>query len=96
MSISFISLVLVLVVAWNLVATIRVAKSSAYENTQKIFQYWLIWVLPIIGATLCYVLVNETTKAPATPVNSELENPAESIPGTDIWYGHSGHDSEGY
>lgn len=91
----FISLaILVIVIVWNLVVTMRVAKSFAYTKNQKVFQYCLIWVLPIIGAAFCYALANEDSVK--TPFHSENENRVEDTPGADIWYGHSGHDTNGY
>lgn len=43
----------------NIIATLRLSKSELNENPQKVFQTILIWVLPVIGAVIVSMLLNQ-------------------------------------
>jgi len=46
-------------VGMNIAATLKVHASSFYEKKQKSIQYVLIWLVPILGAILCYGLARQ-------------------------------------
>jgi hypothetical protein len=63
-----------IVLAWNIVATRRVAVSSYYTQDKKLAQYLIIWLLPVIGATLAYSLTKEEkTERVATDLTTTIE-----------------------
>jgi len=43
----------------NIIATLRLSKSELNENPQKVFQTIFIWVLPVIGAVIVSMLLNQ-------------------------------------
>jgi hypothetical protein len=43
----------------NIVATVKVHASEFYEPHQKVMQYALIWMIPLVGAILCYGLARQ-------------------------------------
>lgn len=51
--------IFVVILAQNIFVTRRVYKSDYYEPHQKHLQYALIWLLPVLGATLCYLFVRD-------------------------------------
>ena len=54
---SFIILILLaLVAALNVKATLDLARSSYYSPKQKLFQLALVWLIPIVGAVLVWSL----------------------------------------
>lgn len=59
MTLPLILLALAATIGWNIVATRRVAKSVYYDAPQKRSQFLLIWLLPIVGATLAFSLARE-------------------------------------
>ena len=71
--------VIVVTVLLNFVATILVWRSGSYMKQQKRYQTLLVWLLPLIGALLCLIVMRETRRkaTPATTAN----NPHESPPG---------------
>jgi putative copper export protein len=52
-------LVVACVVAFQIWLTRRVFRSTMFERKQKIWQAQLIWLLPIIGATLVFAVLQE-------------------------------------
>ncbi len=48
------------VVVFQIWLTVSVFRSSAYEREQKIRQAQLIWLLPVIGATLVFSVLRES------------------------------------
>ena len=62
---------LVGVVVFQIWLTITVFRSPAYEREQKIRQAQLIWLLPIIGATLVFTVLRENNAEQQTGTNSE-------------------------
>ena len=82
-----------LIVLVNIVVTIAVVRSTAYERPQKLFQLVLIWLLPFVGAALSWYVLREETR-------SEIRNIAEGniyIDDTDQvgTHDHSGHHGGG-
>ena len=59
MALALTLIVVAIAIILNIIAARRVAKSSYYESNQKRAQYWLIWLLPIVGATLAFALAKE-------------------------------------
>jgi len=51
------------VVAFQIWLTVCVFRSPAYEREQKIRQAQLIWLLPVIGATLVFSVLRESNAA---------------------------------
>jgi len=47
------------IVVLNIIATIRLSKSELNEKPQKFFQTILIWLLPVIGAVIVSMLLNQ-------------------------------------
>ena len=47
------------VIAFQIWLTRRVFRSAMFERKQKIWQAQLIWLVPIIGATLVFVVLQE-------------------------------------
>jgi hypothetical protein len=45
----------------NCAVTIRVLFSRVLEPSQKFYQTLVIWLLPVLGAVLCAVLLREPT-----------------------------------
>lgn len=43
----------------NALVTFRILKSDYFEPSQKYTQCALIWLLPVVGAVLCYVFSRE-------------------------------------
>lgn len=46
-------------IGMNIAATLKVHASSFYERNQKSIQYVLIWLVPVLGAILCYGLARQ-------------------------------------
>ena len=62
--------VLVCVVAFQVWLTRRVWRSNQYDRRQKIMQTELVWLLPIIGASLVlYVLREDESERPTSQAN---------------------------
>lgn len=53
----------VFLLAINTVATIGVAFSRIYETQQKLLQILLIWVIPVIGAVVCWNILREERRS---------------------------------
>ncbi|EYF07607.1 hypothetical protein [Chondromyces apiculatus] len=51
------------IVAFQLYLTVRVFRSSMYEQKQKVWQAQLIWLVPIIGAGLVFSILQEDDRA---------------------------------
>jgi len=52
------SIALALVVALDLVATVRLIRSNAYSANQKIAQCFLVWAFPLLGAIVVLSVLN--------------------------------------
>lgn len=55
----YIVLALIYLLILNVIATIRLLKSELNENPQKLFQTILIWLLPLLGAVVISMLLNQ-------------------------------------
>ena len=53
------SLLAVALVVFQVWLTRRVFRSTMFERKQKIWQARLIWLLPIVGATLVFAVLQE-------------------------------------
>ena len=62
---------LALALAAQIFATVRVAKSDLYERHQKISQFQLIWLLPVIGAALTLSMIAQEDGGLFPAKNSE-------------------------
>jgi hypothetical protein len=54
-----IALLFAALLGMNIVATVKVHASEFYEPSQKVMQYVLIWIIPLLGAILCYGLAQK-------------------------------------
>jgi hypothetical protein len=52
------SIALALVVALDLVATMRLLRSDAYSVKQKVAQCFLVWAIPLLGAVVVLSVLN--------------------------------------
>jgi len=55
----FFAVALVLLVAFQSWLTVRVFKSHLFDKKQKMLQTQLIWLVPIIGASLVFTVLHE-------------------------------------
>jgi hypothetical protein len=62
----------------------RVAKSDLFEPLQKIFQYLLIWLLPILGAILAFEFTCDHIKSGASgyPANDPTFGVGDDLGGS--------------
>ena len=86
------SIVLILV-ALNVVATLRVRSSILYTRSQKLMQLTLIWVVPLVGATLALVVAMSDTSR-IHPDSIEDKEPLANA-GFGDSLGGGGHDGGG-
>lgn len=56
-------LLIIAVVAMPIWASVRLSRTDLYESQQKRSQYQLIWLLPIIGASLVLVVMHQEQQA---------------------------------
>lgn len=66
------SLVVVAMIVLQVWLTRRVFRSTMFERKQKIMQAQLIWLLPIIGATLVFAVLQEERSQ--NPPSSHLKS----------------------
>jgi ABC-type nickel/cobalt efflux system permease component RcnA len=81
---------LLLVIA-NIVVTFGVARSTSFERAQKIFQYALIWLVPIAGAAMSWYVLREEQRASRRSSDGGNEYLSYNYP--DDNEGHSGDGS---
>lgn len=53
----------IFLLAINIVATIGVAFSRTYETQQKLLQILFIWIIPVIGAVVCWNILREERRS---------------------------------
>jgi hypothetical protein len=58
LAVAVISIALALIVALNLISTVRVSRSEAYSAKQKVAQCFLVWALPLLGAMVVLSVMN--------------------------------------
>ena len=88
---------LVAIFAQNIFVTRRVRKSDYYELRQKYIQYALIWLLPVLGAALCYLFVRDmsgTYSGKYAKDNSLYDDGNVGIENADIDFFGGGHHSD--
>ena len=71
---TYIVLAVIYLLILNIVSTLRLSKSELNEKPQKIFQTILIWMLPLIGALLVSMLLNQDE-----PMELKKKNMLKSI-----------------
>jgi hypothetical protein len=77
--VAVISIALVLVVALDLVATVRLMRSDAYSVKQKAAQCFLVWAFPLLGAIVVLSVLNP-------PRERERNSPSDMSPvRDDLW-----------
>jgi tellurite resistance protein TehA-like permease len=62
-----IALALIAGLVFQLWVTYRVVRTDLYERTQKSAQAKLIWLLPVLGATIVLSVLSEEEKAQRPP-----------------------------
>jgi hypothetical protein len=55
-----VAVLIAMLLGMNIVASIKVQVSKFYEPSQKAIQHLLIWLVPIVGAILCYGLARQS------------------------------------
>ncbi|BBB58624.1 hypothetical protein UNDKW_0351 [Undibacterium sp. KW1] len=58
-------IIVIVLLAMNVYVTYLLARSDFFEPAQKYAQYALIWLLPVIGAILCYLFVQPSLGPPS-------------------------------
>lgn len=48
-----------LTVAYQIYVTRRVSRNRIYSDHQRIIQLIMIWLLPVIGASICHWMIND-------------------------------------
>ena len=85
--------IVLILVALNVVATLRVRSSGLYTQSQKLMQLTLIWVVPLVGATLALaVAMSDTSRI--HPGSIEDKEPLANV-GFGDSLGGGGHDGGG-
>lgn len=69
--------------AYQLYVSWRVYQSECYTGNQRALQLIIIWLLPVIGATVCHSILSETNSTYTETGRSEHDN------------SDAGHDSSG-
>jgi ABC-type nickel/cobalt efflux system permease component RcnA len=47
----------------NIVVTVSIAFSRVYDTQQKLLQIALIWIIPVIGAIVCWNILREERRS---------------------------------
>lgn len=79
-----VAVIITLAVAYQIYISRRVLRSRHYSDDQLVFQLIMIWLLPVIGASVCHWMLNN---ANAGDVPEEAADEPSSSE-------HGGHDSE--
>lgn len=53
------AVLLVLAVAYQIYVSRRVSRNRIYSDDQRIIQLIMIWLLPVIGASICHWMIND-------------------------------------
>jgi len=62
---------LAVALAFQIWVTLRVWKTSIYEREQKLGQAKLIWLVPVLGAVICFSVLQQEEKAAGQPQKSQ-------------------------
>jgi mannose/fructose/N-acetylgalactosamine-specific phosphotransferase system component IID len=54
-----VAVLVVLVVAYQIYISRRVARDTDYTDQQRLLQLIMIWVLPVLGAALCQAMLSD-------------------------------------
>jgi hypothetical protein len=84
-------------IGMNIAATLKVHASSFYEKKQKSIQYVLIWLVPVLGAILCYGLArqNDGPHSGKYPEYTSLyEDGSVGVENANVDYFGGGHHSD--
>lgn len=87
-----------LLIVVNLTVTIGIALSHTYETSQKLMQIVLVWLVPGIGAVVCWGVLREEkhTFRSISGSHEDTSNGYDSASGYDDGHHHGdggGHDS---
>ena len=75
---------IIIVAVLNLVTSILVLRAKIFKREEKRYQFFLVWLLPLVGSLLCLFVMRETFRA-AKP-SSKTNAPTESPPGIGSYY----------
>lgn len=53
------AILIALVVAYQLYVSHRVTRTRHYTDQQRFWQLIMVWILPVIGATLCHFMLSD-------------------------------------
>ena len=99
MVVAVVSIALALVVALDLVATMRLLRSDAYSARQKVAQCFLVWAFPLLGAILVLSVLNPS-REPERNRQSDMSPERDDlwlIPRSEVdTPSHSGFDGSGH
>ena len=62
---------IIVICVYNLYVNIRLLISSSFERIQKIVQSIMIWLLPVIGASIVLYFLNDSDQDPPTKPNNQ-------------------------
>jgi hypothetical protein len=80
-------IVFALIVGFNVAAMVAVARSRLYEREQLLYQFILIWIIPVVGAILCWSL-----SRPAERLSSTDDDHGDSMDDDDLGLGNYAYD----
>jgi hypothetical protein len=79
---------LIVLLAVNVATTLRVLLAAGYTPKQKAWQVLIIWLLPVLGAVVCWFFVS-SDRAPPGPVRSGDAPPDRTHQGlSQVAWGH--------
>ena len=92
MFVAFLLACLVLLLALDSVASVRVVRSGAYTSRQKTAQLLIIWVIPILGAIVVLSVLNAAASPSDYSANVEFPDSRLNLSGPtpEHWDGGTG------
>ncbi|WP_369942388.1 hypothetical protein [Xanthomonas medicagonis] len=60
-------LAIVVITIVNIIASVVVLRVPVFSSSQRLWQFGLIWLVPIIGAVVCAVFASTQAPDPASP-----------------------------
>jgi hypothetical protein len=88
-----VSVLVVLVVAYQVYVSLRVARVPYYTDQQRLWQLIMIWAVPIIGATFSQLMLSDTEASEAS--DGETHSGGTDPDGQDSGYGWNDGDDGG-
>jgi hypothetical protein len=70
------AIIFISVVVYQAYVSRRIMHAPYYTNQQRLWQIMIIWVLPLIGAALCHLMLNEMEPTPMIQAQSNCEDSA--------------------